>query len=158
MYSLHLFNFLSSDYVHYAFYLIQRCFSLMMFIIHFYTDLMPKTLYLSIFVLPCSTFLPRLQIESLYLHIDQQTDLSVFYNSTIYNCVYIHISVKLLCGADLKRNNFLTLTADEILITSVCISGDFDSFINIASQISPQLINKTALHVSSSSQTNAGAL
>lgn len=52
------------------FYLIQCCFSLMIFTIRFYIDLMSKTLYLSIFVLPCSTLVHRLQIESLYPHID----------------------------------------------------------------------------------------
>lgn len=56
------------------------------------------------------------------------------------------------------KGTTLTLTMDKTLITSVCISGDFDTFVIIASQISPQRINKTALHVSTSSQTNAGAL
>lgn len=57
-----------------------------------------------------------------------------------------------------KRNNSWLLLQTKTLITSVCISGNFDSFINITSQISRQFINKTALAMFSSSQTNAGAL
>lgn len=49
-------------------------------------------------------------------------------------------------------------TTDMELVTFAGISGDLDVFIIIAPQIDSKLINKTTLHLSSSSQTNAGAL
>lgn len=42
----------------------------MMFIIHLYINVIPQTLYLSIFDLHCSTLVNRLQIEKRYLHIN----------------------------------------------------------------------------------------
>lgn len=49
-------------------------------------------------------------------------------------------------------------TMDMELVTFACLSSDLDFFIIIAPQIDSKLINKATLHLSSSSQTNAGAL
>lgn len=49
-------------------------------------------------------------------------------------------------------------TTGKELVTFACISGDLDVFIINALQIDSKLINKTTLHLSSFSQTNAGAL
>lgn len=51
--------------------------------------------------------------------------------------MYIHISVKLQVDADLKGINKTLI--NKTLITLVCISGDFDTFIIIASQINLNL-------------------
>lgn len=139
------------------YFMCQCCFSLMMFIIHLYINVIPQTLHLSIFVLPCSTLVNRLQIEILYLHINQQAELSVFCNNTICNCMSIHITVKLVWCRPEREQLWLQTKQWSYPFAFLLIS-DFDTFIVITSQISPQLLNKTALHLSSSSQTNAGAL
>lgn len=63
------------------------CYILMMLLIHYYIDAIPRALYTSIFVLLCSALVKRLQIQLLFLHINQQ---SVLCNNYTCNCLYIH--------------------------------------------------------------------
>lgn len=81
--------------------------------------------------------------------------ISSYWSIDRIECFVIEPSV-IACTSILVWNYCVVQT--WTLITSVCISGKFDSFINITSQISRQFINKTALAMFSSSQTNAGAL
>lgn len=64
---------------------LERCI-LMMLLIHYYINAIPRALYTSIFVPLCSALVKRLQIQFLFLHINQQSALC---NNYTCNCLYI---------------------------------------------------------------------
>lgn len=87
IYSLQLFGF----YFNYCIICILDvmcllCYILMMPHIHYYIDALPRALCTSIFVPLCSALVKRLQIQFLFLHINQQSALC---NNYTCNCLYI---------------------------------------------------------------------